>query len=191
MPLPAPTRMHEPPTEPDARRRYEDLVARATPIARRFVSEAQADEVAHDVAVDLLPRSEVSGPLLYIAVTWRLRVVWRNSARRAANEREYFELRAGATPAWAQPDAGLEVGELRERIRHTLAQMPAGMREAFMLVRDDELSYKEAAERLGVGVGTVHTHVSRANALLRDCVKQYHADRPLPSGVGSRTQPQR
>ena len=43
------------------------------------------------------------------------------------------------------------------------------------LVRDEELSYKDAAARLGVAVGTVHTQLSRANALLRECIQRYQA----------------
>ena len=53
--------------------------------------------------------------------------------------------------------------------------MPRAMRETFLLVRDEELSYKEAAARLGVSVGTVHTQLSRANALLRECIQRYQA----------------
>jgi RNA polymerase sigma factor (sigma-70 family) len=180
--------MDDPPIAPEDRRKYEDLVARAVGCARRFIGPDEAAEVAHDVAVELLkrPEREVSGALLYIAVTYRLRALWRSSDRRSANEREWLEMRGAATPVWAQPDATLEAGELGERIEETLARMPAGMREAFLLVREEELSYKEAAARLGVAVGTVHTHVSRANALLRDCVNRYRADQPRSPKLASR-----
>jgi RNA polymerase sigma-70 factor (ECF subfamily) len=177
---PLPLRMEDPPTAPEASRKYNELVGRALKHAKRLIHGEQADEVAHDVAVEMLqrPEREVSGALLYVAVTYRLRTLWRSSDRRASTEREYVESRSSRTPVWAQPDASLEESELRERIEETLARMPAGMREAFLLVREDELAYKEAAARLGVTVGTVHTQVSRANALLRECVRQYHADSP-------------
>jgi RNA polymerase sigma factor (sigma-70 family) len=178
-----PTRMDDPLSAPDARQRYEWLFERAMSHARRLVHGDQAAEVAHEVAVDMLARpvEEISGRLLYIAVVYRLRSLWRSADRRSATERAYIDLRSGGTPAWAQPDSGLLAEELRECIEDTLARMPAGMREAFLLVRDDELSYRDAATRLGVAVGTVHTQVSRANALLRECVRQYHADRPSAS----------
>jgi RNA polymerase sigma factor (sigma-70 family) len=171
------------PSASDVRRRYEELAARALKHARRLIQGGQADEVAHDVATEMLdrPELEVSGSLLYVAVVYRLRTLWRATDRRSTTERQYLEMRREGTPAWAQPDSGLEAAELRERIEATLAAMPAGMREAFLLVREDELSYREAAERLGVAVGTVHTQLSRANALLRECVKQYHADAPRAS----------
>jgi RNA polymerase sigma factor (sigma-70 family) len=176
-PLPNPP-MDEPPT-PEYRQRYEALLAQAMRYAERLVPADQAFEVAHDVAVDLSRRTEdVNGTLVYLAITYRLRTVWRTSDRRAATERAYLDQRAGALPAWAQPDAGLLAGELGDRIDETLARMPKGMREAFLLVRDDGLSYREAASRLGVSAGTIHTQISRANALLRECVQAYDADRP-------------
>jgi DNA-directed RNA polymerase specialized sigma24 family protein len=52
------------------------------------------------------------------------------------------------------------------------------MRSVFVLVREEELSYKETAARLGITVGTVHTQLSRANALLRDAVANYQSDKP-------------
>jgi RNA polymerase sigma factor (sigma-70 family) len=184
-----PPRMEDhPPAAPslpphgDDGRKYEDLLVRALKCARRFVQGDQAREIAHDVAVEMArrPERQVTGSLLYIAVVYRLRTLWRASERRSTTERAYLDSRSSGTPAWAQPDGGLEVAELRERIEDTLARMPAGMREAFLLVREDELSYREAAARLGVTVGTVHTQLSRANALLRECVEHYHADRPVP-----------
>ena len=88
-----------------------------------------------------------------------------------------METRADDPPAWARPGADLEARELGDRIAQVVARMPRGMREAFLLVREERLSYREAAERLGVGVGTIHTQLARAGVLLRECVKAYHDDR--------------
>jgi RNA polymerase sigma-70 factor (ECF subfamily) len=169
---------------PDQRRTYEEILVRAMRYAARIVSRDQAFEIAHDVAVEMLRRpaaSQTSGPLLYLAVTSKLRNAARATQRRAAREGAYLETRSAAVPAWAQPGADLEAGELRERIQEVVARMPSGMREVFLLVREEELSYKETATRLGVSVGTVHTQLSRAAALLRECVKRYQADSPNAS----------
>ena len=114
--------------------------------------------------------------MLYLRVTSRLRNLWRAARRRASLDRAYVEMQTRAVPAWANPGAELEARELRKRIEAVVAHMPDAMREVFILVREEELSYKETAERLGVSVGTVHTQLSRANALLRECVARYHAD---------------
>jgi DNA-directed RNA polymerase specialized sigma24 family protein len=43
----------------------------------------------------------------------------------------------------------------------------------FLLIRRDQRSYKEVAAQLGIAVGTVHTHLSRANASLREAVADF------------------
>ena len=141
----------------------------------------QASELAHDVTVELLRRTDSpppAGPLIYLAVMRRLRDAARATKRRAAREGQYLGAQSSHTPSWAEPGADLEARELGERVAKTVAQMPGGMRDVFLLIREEQLSYKEAAERLGVGVGTVHTQLSRAGALLRECVKQHNADKP-------------
>jgi RNA polymerase sigma-70 factor (ECF subfamily) len=160
---------------PEPRRRYEVLVQRAMRYAVRLLPRDQAFEIAHEVAVELLdqPPSQISGTIIYLRVTSRVRNAWRSNARRASLDAAWLESRPGSLPSWAQPGAELEAEELHERIRETLVAMPASMRETFLLVREEELSYREAAERLGVSVSTVHTQLSRANALLRKCVEQY------------------
>jgi RNA polymerase sigma-70 factor (ECF subfamily) len=173
--MPAPVR--DRPAAPDPKRLYEEVLQRAMRYAERLVGREQAFEIAHDVAVEMLrrPPERMSGTMLYLRVTSRLRNLWRASQRRAATDRAYIDMRAASTPAWANPAAGVEAEELRVCIRKALDRMPPSMRETFLLVRDEELSYKETAARLGVSVGTVHTQLSRANALLRDCIQRHQA----------------
>lgn len=168
---------HEPPVESDQRRLYETVLQRAMRYAERLVGRDQAFEIAHDVAVEMLrrPPERLSGTMLYLRVTSRLRNLWRATQRRAAIDRAYIEMRAASTPAWADPASGIEADELRACIRRALERMPKAMRETFHLVRDEELSYKETAARLGVSVGTVHTQLSRANALLRECIQRHQS----------------
>ena len=168
-------------TNPELRRLYDDAFARALHHAERYVATDQAREIAHEVATEMaqLPQGNVSASLIYIAVTSRLRDHWKMSKRRALAEGKYQELQRNATPAWAIPDADVEYDELHKSIARVLDEMPRAMREVFLLVREEELSYKEVAERLGVGTGTVHTQLSRANALLRECVSRYYADRNI------------
>jgi len=161
----------------DPKRIYEEVLQRAMRYAERLVPREQAFEIAHDVAVEMVrrPPERMSGTMLYLRVTSRLRNLWRANQRRAATDRVYLEMRSARAPAWADPAAGVEAEELRACIRGALDRMPRAMRETFVLVRDEELSYKEAAARLGVSVGTVHTQLSRANALLRECIQRHRA----------------
>jgi RNA polymerase sigma factor (sigma-70 family) len=170
--------MPDQPPAPDSRRAYEAVLVRAMGYAERLLPRDQAFEVSHDVAVEMLrrPEDQVAPALIYIAVTNRVRKLWRAAQRRAAHEGAYLEMRSTIVPGWAEPGSDLETRELRDLLEAVIADMPSGMRDAFVLVRDEGLSYKEAAARLGVGVGTIHTQVSRANALLRECLRRYRAD---------------
>jgi RNA polymerase sigma factor (sigma-70 family) len=153
-------------------------LARALHHAECYVAADQAREIAHDVASEMaqLPAGNATPALIYVAVTSRLRDHWKMSKRRAIAEGKYQQMQCGVTPAWAIPDAGVEYDELHRRITRVLEDMPNAMRKVFLLVRDEELSYKQVAEQLGIGTGTVHTQLSRANALLRECVARYYAD---------------
>jgi RNA polymerase sigma-70 factor (ECF subfamily) len=173
-------RMTDQPSAVDPRRLYEDALVAAMRCAERYLPRDQALEVAHDVASEMLrlPPGRVTGTLIYVAVTSRLRSLWRRKERRAALEGAYHERWSSVTPLWAEPGAEMEIRELQQRIDAALADMPPGMRKVFVLVREEGLSYKEAAARLGVNVGTVHTQLSRANALLRQVVARYRGDAP-------------
>ena len=174
-PAPTPPPSAEHATPHDQRRMYEDVLVRAMRRAQRLVSREQAFEIAHDVAVELLryPPDRITGALIQLRLVSRLRSMRTAGDKRATRDRAYIEMRS--TPAWAQPDSGLEAGELRDVLAAAVAAMPDGMRAVFLLVREDELTYQEAAARLGVAVGTVHTQLSRANAILRECVERYRA----------------
>ncbi len=87
------------------------------------------------------------------------------------------------------PRRAVELHELQARVAATVAEMPSGMRQVLLLVRGEELSYKATAARLGITVGTVHTQFSRASALLRACVAQYHADAPRANQSRKESEP--
>jgi RNA polymerase sigma-70 factor (ECF subfamily) len=163
-----------------ARQRYEDALVRAMHFAERHLHRDQALEIAHEVATKMLqlPAERVSTSLIYVAVTSRLRNYWRSRERRASAEGAYQQMWSSATRLWVEPDAEMEIRELQDRIRAVLADMPPRMHEVFILIRDEELTYKEAAARLGISVKTVHTQICRAGLLLRECVARYHADAP-------------
>jgi RNA polymerase sigma factor (sigma-70 family) len=160
---------------------YESLLERAMGHASRIVPRDQAFEIAHDVALYMMrrpPEQRASGTMLFLAVTSRLRNSIRAANRRAARDGTYLQSHAPTIPTWAEPGTTLEASELRARLRRVLGDMPPAMRDAFLLVRDQGLTYKQAAARLGVSVGTVHTQLSRALSLLRACVDRYSADLP-------------
>ncbi|MBP2371577.1 RNA polymerase sigma factor [Pseudonocardia parietis] len=99
-----------------------------------------------------------------------LRTIIENTARTAARNRQRDQRRVteistsrlteieqvGADPAEVVTDRAL--------IAAALAQIPGPWRRTFELVKVNGLSYAEAAEVLGVPIGTVRSRINRANA---------------------------
>jgi len=71
------------------------------------------------------------------------------------------------------PIANLLARELDDKINQSLSELPDQCREIFLLIHDDDLSYKEAAAKLGISVNTVKTQLHRAIFRLRESLKDY------------------
>jgi len=108
---------------------------------------------------------------LYAAVRRRAASQFRRAAvrRRAA---PLLTLEAGASARAAAPAADLdfEADELRERVARALAALPPRTRAAFVLSRQEGLSYDEVASRMAISPKTVGVHIGRALTVLRRAV---------------------
>ena len=187
--------MTAPLPEAEVRRIYMDALERAVRHAAVHVARGEALEIGHHVAAGVVHRCMAEGAnsgagsrpgaiaeidaFVRRAVLNRLREIWRARQRRTAAERAYQVERSSVAPAWAQPGADLESRELHAAIEAAIEGLPETQRKVFLLIRRDQRSYKEVASQLGIAVGTVHTHLSRANAALRDAVADFQrADNP-------------
>jgi RNA polymerase sigma-70 factor (ECF subfamily) len=87
----------------------------------------------------------------------------------------------GSTESRLRPDA--------VRILEAIEKLPDEEREAFDLVRIQELTQPEAAEVLGVGLRTVQRRLSRALVLLSEALSDLrppeHPEPPPPSSPSS------
>lgn len=66
----------------------------------------------------------------------------------------------------------IEAAEMMDAYDNALAQLPPRTREVFLLHRRDELSYKQIAARLGIGVRTVEWHIAEALFRIRRMVDE-------------------
>ena len=65
----------------------------------------------------------------------------------------------------------LEYKQLEEHYKTVLNKLPERQKEVYLLSRDEELSYKEIAERLGISVNTVENHMVKALKFIRTNIK--------------------
>jgi RNA polymerase sigma factor (sigma-70 family) len=149
------------------------VLALARRFARRRMTRDAADDVAQDVAVafcnKMSPDGSRSSPPLEVVV-WHMvreRAIdrTRRDASRKARESTYAREVERTSHSWMRPEASIEeeeLGALREEIVRELSDR---CREAFRMVREEEVPYGEASKRLGIRRGSVRRLVVRAEGV--------------------------
>lgn len=66
------------------------------------------------------------------------------------------------------PQYLMEMQEFDQKLQDTLAKIPEGAREVFLMNRVDGLKYREIAERLGLSMKAIEKRMSRALAIIRE-----------------------
>jgi len=77
-----------------------------------------------------------------------------------------------ASSANERPEAYAEREELNRLLQWAISQLPTDQKAVVVLVDLEGLSYEEAAEALGVALGTVKSRLSRGRLKLRDILRQ-------------------
>ena len=92
---------------------------------------------------------------------------WKFWRRRPAAEDEQLIL--AMTPSGGvRPDDAIYGEEIGRRLREALGKLSARQRAVFTLRHYEEMSLEEMVDALGLDVGTVKAHMSRALAKLRE-----------------------
>ena len=76
------------------------------------------------------------------------------------------------------PEVEYERRELEEVVQHALSRLDIDQRAVLILVDQQECEYQEAAQILGIALGTLKSRLARARLRLRDLLRIYgiHAD---------------
>lgn len=139
----------------------------------------EAEDVVHDVFLRVWQERERLGSdrslRVFLLASVRNRVidlVLHRAVRRGRVQEDCGEAGASARgmPSAGGPTLASEAVELREldaAIRSAVAELPERYGTAFLLCREQELSYAQAADVMGVSPATVTTQIARALAALR------------------------
>ncbi len=89
--------------------------------------------------------------------------------------RKIFQEQYGLAFEWSQntTEDYLLFKETREIIDAIVEEMPPKRREIFILQKIDGLSRKEIAEKLGISIITVDSHLLKANIHMKESLKKY------------------
>ena len=151
------------------------LIRRVVKNRRRFFQAADIEDLVQDILLSLHAVRKTYDPerpfLPWLVVVIRNRLA--GSARRYSR-REAYELQVddlAVTFSEQEDNSTSEVYRDPEALRHAIADLPAGQRQAVEMLKLREMSLKEAAAQSGTSVGALKVSVHRAMASLRKALK--------------------
>ena len=143
--------------------------------ARRFVELEDAEEIVQDSLLwiwenreNLFIETSLSSYLFKMIYRKALNKLAHIDATQRADTRFYEEMQE-----MLQDTDLYQVEELTQRIKDAIATLPESYREAFVMHRFRDMSYKEIAEILGVSPKTVDYRIQQALKQLRVDLKDY------------------
>ena len=77
-------------------------------------------------------------------------------------------------------DQPLAYDELKQKADDAIQKLPVRTRTIFILIRSEEMSYKEVADSVGISMKTVEKEMMKALRLLREALKDYLTPSILP-----------
>jgi RNA polymerase sigma factor (sigma-70 family) len=139
---------------------------------RRLRSRQDAEDMAQEVYLRLLrvqaseliqtPQAYLYGIASHVVHQFKIR------AQRAIVDFDSDSMDALAeSAARATPDDFTQEAELEQLLDRALNRLPVMQRVVLLLHKRDQLSEREIAQRLNVGVSTVKTHLARGQARMR------------------------
>lgn len=156
---------------------FKDLYAQLYRYASGILSDdMQAEEVVQDVFLKLWQQREQIS--IEINVQSYLYRAVHNHCMNILNHRKvkekYLVHARSRTAQYAiSPAESIYANELKANIVSAMAKIPEKCRAVFHLSRQEELSYREIAERLGISVKTVENQISKALRILREELKDH------------------
>lgn len=153
----------------------EELVA-LLPRLRRFARSLTRDAAdADDVCQMTIERALKSwqqwqgGTRLDAWVYRIMRNIWIDEGRARTRRKQTFAPEADGVDVGDHGDAAIEAHAEMGNVGRAMARLPGEQREAVMLVLVEGFAYKEAADILGVPMGTLTSRLVRGReALLRE-----------------------
>ena len=141
----------------------------------RFVELEDAEEIVQDVMLwlwenreTLVIESSLNSYLFKMVYRRALNKLAHIDATQRADTRFYEEMQE-----MLQDTDYYQIEELAKRIEDAVAALPESYREAFVMHRFRDMSYKEIAETLGVSPKTIDYRIQQALKQLRVDLKDY------------------
>ena len=143
--------------------------------AHRFVDLEDAEEIVQDVMLWLWENREIL--LIETSLSqYLLKMIYHRAYNRIAQK----EVKYRADTLFYEKNQAMiydvdfyQIEELTKRIHTAIAALPESYREAFIMHRFKDMSYKEIAELLNISTKTVDYRIQQALKLLRKELKEF------------------
>jgi RNA polymerase sigma-70 factor (ECF subfamily) len=173
-----------PPTPPDLRQLFD---AHAAALCRALHALTGNREAAEDIVQDTFVYAQnqreqlVDGPgmraWLFAVAIHRVRHHWRGNQRYGKAIARFAEDEARHS-APVDPELAVARRQSGAQILATVAKLPEGLREVFVLYEIEQLDGREIASALEIPINTVWTRLHRARAAFREHWIKARGDRP-------------
>lgn len=144
--------------------------------AQGMVNEPElAEEIVQDMFVQIWEKRQTLDfhtgirPYLYRAVHNRCLNQIQHQKVRALHQQEILS----TTSETFQPAGKAEFSELKERFNAALLKLPEECRKVFKLSRENEFSYREIADYLGISIKTVENQMGKALRIMREELRDF------------------
>ncbi len=161
-------------TEKDFEQLFRDYFKPLVNFANKFLNDIeQSKEIVHEVFTrlwekrDSIDMSNSVKSYIYKSVNNRCLNYIRDN-KKFSDTKELEK-----TQADRSPEENIEALEIQAIIDRTLENLTPKVRQVFILSRNEHLKYNEIAEKLGISVKTVESHISKALKELRKNLKEY------------------
>lgn len=126
-----------------------------------------ATDIAQEAFIKIWEKDFIYHPQKTKGLVYKIaNELWINQYRKSVSAKKYL-LTLSHDALKTDNNQDLEYIELKEKYEATLSTLPLNQREVFLMSRMEDLTYKEIAERLDIGVKAVEKRMSLALKELR------------------------
>ncbi|MBX3240885.1 MAG: RNA polymerase sigma-70 factor [Chitinophagaceae bacterium] len=138
-------------------------------------SREDARDIVQEVFVSIWKRRaeiELRGPLIVYLLKSVRNIAIRYIEKNITRNNYLQTLSASIAEEVPDPILHCEYRELQRKLDQAVASLPPKMQEVYLLSRNEKMSYKEIADRLGIAENTVRKQLSNALKSLRAYVSE-------------------